>query len=79
MMEHFDSGFALGKKIREQHGQIPTILLSAIGKETGIDFEPKSEEQLERMNADAFLEKGTTADELVLKIRDLLDPETENG
>ena len=79
MMEHFDSGFALGKKIREQHGKIPTILLSAIGQETGIDFEPKSEEQLERMHADAFLDKGVTADELVLKIRELLDPGKENG
>jgi CheY-like chemotaxis protein len=78
MMEHFDSGFALSKKIREGHGQIPTILFSAIGQETGIDFEPKSSEQLERMHADAFLDKGVTADELVLKIRELLDSEIES-
>jgi len=78
MMEHFDSGFALSKKIREQHGQIPTILLSAIGRETGIDFEPKSSEQLGRMHADAFLDKGVTADELVLKIRELLEPDIES-
>jgi len=78
MMEHFDSGFALSKKIREHHGQIPTILLSAIGQETGIDFEPKSSEQLQRMHADAFLDKGVTADELVLKIRELLDSEIES-
>ena len=78
MMEHFDSGFALSKKIRERHGRIPTILLSAIGTETGIDFAPKTEEQLERMHADAFLDKGVTADELVLKIRELLEPGTES-
>jgi CheY-like chemotaxis protein len=72
MMEHFDSGFALSKSIREDHGRIPTILLSAIGQETGIDFEPKSSEQLERMHADAFLDKGVTADELVATIRELL-------
>lgn len=78
MMEHFDSGFALSKKIRDQHGRIPTILFSAIGKETGIDFSPKSEKQLERMHADAFLDKGVAADELILKIRELLDPGTEN-
>jgi CheY-like chemotaxis protein len=75
MMEHFDSGFALSKSIREDHGRIPTILLSAIGRETGIDFEPKSSDQLERMHADAFLDKGVTADELVLKIRELLERE----
>jgi len=72
MMEHFDSGFALSKSIREDHGRIPTILLSAIGQETDIDFEPKSSDQLERMHADAFLDKGVTADMLVLKIRELL-------
>lgn len=78
MMEHFDSGFALSKTIRDQHGRIPTILLSAIGKETGVDFTPKNEEQLERMHADAFLDKGVSIDELVIKIRELLDPDTEN-
>jgi CheY-like chemotaxis protein len=77
MMEHFDSGFALSKKIREHHGRIPTILLSAIGQETGIDFAPNSDEQLERMHADAFLDKGVTADELVRKIRELLDSDIE--
>jgi two-component system OmpR family response regulator len=78
MMEHFDSGFALSKSIREDHGRIPTILLSAIGQETGIDFEPKSSDQLERMHADAFLDKGVTADELVLKIRELLEAGIES-
>jgi CheY-like chemotaxis protein len=78
MMEHFDSGFALSKKIREHHGQIPTILLSAIGQETGINFQQTSEEQLDRMHADAFLDKGVTADELVLKIRELLEPGPES-
>jgi CheY-like chemotaxis protein len=75
MMEHFDSGFALSKSIREEHGRIPTILLSAIGRETAMDFEPKSSEQLDRMHADCFLDKGVTADELVLKIRGLLETE----
>ena len=79
MMEHFDSGFALSKSIRKDHGHIPTILLSAIGQETGIDFEPKSEEQLDRMHADAFLDKGVAANDLVLKIRELLDSEIETG
>jgi CheY-like chemotaxis protein len=79
MMEHFDSGFALSKKIREQHRRIPTILFSAIGRETGIDFVPKSEDQLERMHADAFLDKGTSADELVRKIRELLEADVEAG
>jgi CheY-like chemotaxis protein len=79
MMEHFDSGFALSKSIREDHGRIPTILLSAIGQETGIDFEPKSSEQLERMNADAFFDKGVAADDLVLKIRELLEAGIKTG
>ena len=78
MMEHFDSGFALSKQIRESHGQIRTILLSAIGKETGLDFAPKSEEQLKRMHADAFLDKGVPVDELVLKIQELLDSGTDS-
>jgi len=79
MMEHFDSGFALSKSIREEHGQIPTIFLSAIGQETGIDFEPKSSEQLGRMHAEAFLDKGVTTNKLVLKIRELLEAGIETG
>jgi CheY-like chemotaxis protein len=72
MMEHFDSGFALSKRIREDFGHIPTILFSAIGRETGLDFEPKSDEQKDRMHADAFLDKDATVDELVEKVRELL-------
>ena len=79
MMEHFDSGFALSRSIRERYGRIPTILLSAIGQETGMEFEPKSSQQLERMHADGFLDKGVTADELVLKIQSLLEPDAEAG
>jgi two-component system alkaline phosphatase synthesis response regulator PhoP len=72
MMEHFDSGFALSKRIREDFGHIPTIFFSAIGRETGLDFEPKSDEQRGRLHADAFLDKDATVDELVEKIRELL-------
>jgi len=72
MMEHFDSGFALAKEIRARYGHIPAVFVSAIGHETGIDFVPRSDEQRQRMGADAFLDKGVTPDQLASVIRQLL-------
>jgi two-component system response regulator GlrR len=72
MMEHFDSGFNVSKSIKEKHPDMPVILMTAIGEETGMDFKPKDDSERELMHADAFLDKEASPEELLAKINDIL-------
>jgi CheY-like chemotaxis protein len=72
MMEHFDSGFNASKAIKEKHPDMPIILMTAIGAETGMDFKPKDDSERELMHADAFLDKEASPEELLQKINDIL-------
>jgi CheY-like chemotaxis protein len=71
MMEHFDSGFNVSKDIKEKHPDLPVILMTAIGEETGMDFRPKNDEERELMHADAFLDKSASPENLLEKIEEL--------
>ena len=72
MMEHFDSGFNVSKSIKEKHPDMPIILMTAIGEETGMDFKPKDDSERELMHADAFLDKEASPEELLRKINEIL-------
>ena len=72
MMEHFDSGFNVSKSIKADYPDLPVILMTAIGEETGMDFEPQSEEERDLMHADAFLDKGASPEQLLAKINELI-------
>jgi CheY-like chemotaxis protein len=72
MMEHFDSGFNVSRAIKEKYPELPVILLTAIGEETGLDFAPRSDDERELMHADGFLNKGSDPEELLKKIEKLL-------
>jgi len=71
MMEHFDSGFNVSKDIKEKHPDLPVILMTAIGEETGMDFRPKDDEERELMHSDAFLDKSASPESLLEKIEEL--------
>jgi len=73
MMEHFDSGFNVSRSIKEKYPDLPVILLTAIGEETGLDFEPKDDEERKLMHADGFLNKGSDPEELLRKITALTE------
>lgn len=72
MMEHFDSGFNVSKAIKEKHPDLPIILMTAIGEETGLDFKPKSPEDHSLLHADAFLDKEASPEELLKKIMEFV-------
>lgn len=73
MMEHFDSGFNVSKSIKENRPDLPVILMTAISEETGMDFRPQSDEERRLMNADAFLDKSASPEELLKKIAELTE------
>jgi CheY-like chemotaxis protein len=56
MMESFDAGFTACKKIKEQYPDLPVMLLTSIGAQTGLDFS-SNEEVLKLTGADALLDK----------------------
>lgn len=56
MMESFDAGFAACRKIKEQHADLPVLLVTSIGAQTGLDFS-SSDEVLAATGADALLDK----------------------
>jgi CheY-like chemotaxis protein len=71
MMEHFDSGFNVSKSMKEKYPDLPVILMTAIGEETGLDFKPKSDEERSLMHADAFLDKEASPEDLLAKIEEV--------
>jgi len=71
MMEHFDSGFNVSRAIKERHPDLPVILMTAIGEETGLDFKPRTAEDHGAMHADAFLDKSASPEDLLAKISEL--------
>ncbi|OGF63997.1 MAG: hypothetical protein A2Y62_17450 [Candidatus Fischerbacteria bacterium RBG_13_37_8] len=56
MMEKFDSGFTTSKQIKEKYKNIPVLLLTSIGAQTGLEFS-SNEEVLKFSGADILLDK----------------------
>jgi CheY-like chemotaxis protein len=72
MMEHFDSGFNVSRTIKGSYPDLPIILMTAIGSETGLDFAPKNDEERDLLHADAFLDKSASPGELLQRIREIV-------
>ena len=56
MMEQFDSGFHVSAKIKKKYSDLPVMLLTSIGAQTGLDFS-SNEEVLRIRKADVILDK----------------------
>lgn len=56
MMEHLDSGFKATGKIKEKYADLPIILLTSIGSQTGLEFSD-NEDILKVTGADVLLDK----------------------
>ncbi len=56
MMEHFDSGFKASEKIKKKYADLPVMLLTSIGAQTGLEFSA-SDDVLKLTGADVLLDK----------------------
>ena len=56
MMERFDSGFSVCRKIKETHPDTRVILVTSIGNQTGLEFS-SNDDILKETRADALLDK----------------------
>ncbi len=70
MMERFDSGFSASKKIKDKHRNIPVILLTSIGDQTGLEFS-SNEEILKETGADVLLDKPVSPKVFIEEIEKL--------
>jgi CheY-like chemotaxis protein len=74
MMSDVDSGFALSRTLREdeRYCDIPIIISTSVTSALGLDFRPRSQDDLGTMNVDAYFDKPLDPVALVAKVRELL-------
>jgi len=73
MMEQFDAGFELSKKIKKKYHGLPVMLLTSIGQQTGLDFSSNAE-VLRTTGADTLLDKPVSPEVFIAEIERLTAP-----
>ncbi len=74
MMANLDSGFSLSKQVKEdpRFADIPIIIATAVTSQLGLDFRPRTPEELAAMHVDAYFDKPIPPKALLAKITELL-------
>ena len=70
MMEKFDAGFEVTKKIKKKYPTLPVLLLTSIGLQTGLEFSSNAD-VLAATGADLLLDKPVSPDVFVAAIEKL--------
>ncbi len=70
MMEQFDSGFKASEKIKQKYHDLPVMILTSIGAQTGLEFS-SSQDVLKLTGADALLDKPISPKFLIDEIEKL--------
>jgi len=71
MMEQFDAGFGVCRRIKEKNEKLPIMLLTSIGAQTGLEFS-SNEEVLKLTKADLLLDKPISPQALIDEIEKLM-------
>ena len=72
MMEHPDSGFVLGHRVRRARPGTPVLLVTGVTGETGLEFDAATAEERRWVPADAVLPKPIRYEQLKAEIDRLL-------
>jgi two-component system nitrogen regulation response regulator NtrX len=77
MMEHYDSGFKLGHRLRQDPRleSTPIVMLSGVAAATGHRFDNEARGLKAWSRLDAFLNKPVTASQLLRVIEERLGPQ----
>jgi CheY-like chemotaxis protein len=75
MMEHYDSGFMLSRKIRQDPAMatVPILMLSGVASATGHKFAAETAALKDWIKLDAFLDKPVTGRQLLKVVEEKLD------
>ena len=81
MMNRLDSGFSLSQRIKDdsRFGDIPVVIVTAIGSRRGFDLSPRTAEELAAMHAEAYFEKPLEPEALLAKVEELVERGVEEG
>ena len=81
MMEDLDAGMTLSNRIKghPRYANIPILMLTSISRETGMDFTPRSEEDLRKLKVDDFHSKPIKVKVLQDKVEKLLSRGSSSG
>jgi CheY-like chemotaxis protein len=73
-MEHYDSGFLLGRRIRQDPAMIavPILMLSGVAAATGHKFGAEAAALKDWIKLDAFLDKPVTGRQLLKAVEEKL-------
>lgn len=75
MMNTLDSGFSFSRRLKEdsRFRNIPVVIVTSIGSRRGLDFSPRTPEELAAMDADAYFDKPVASKALLAKVQELLE------
>ena len=75
MMEKLDAGMALSQKIKAHPrlSSTPILMLTSISRDTGMDFTPRTVEDLRKLKVDDFHTKPIKGKTLLEKVEKLLE------
>ncbi|MCX5684019.1 MAG: response regulator [Planctomycetota bacterium] len=74
MMKSLDAWFSFSRRIKEdpQLGGVRVIMVTSVTSSMGLDFRPRSAEDLKAMCADAYFDKPVAPQALLAKVQELL-------
>jgi CheY-like chemotaxis protein len=74
MMDSLDAGFAFSASLKEdpRTAEVPVIISTSVTSQLGLDFRPRSSEDMQKMNVDAYFDKPIDGRVLVAKVAELL-------
>jgi len=74
MMTSIDAGFAFAARLKDdpRTAGVPIIISTSVSSALGLNFRPDTDEDLAKMNVDAYFDKPIDAQALLAKVGDLL-------
>ena len=75
MMTSVDAGFAFSAQLKSdpRTAAVPIIISTSVSSQLGLNFRPETDEDLAKMNVDAYFDKPIDAQALLAKVQELLE------
>jgi CheY-like chemotaxis protein len=75
MMDSLDAGFAFSASLKDdpRTAEVPIIISTSVTSALGLDFRPRSAEDMQKMRVDAYFDKPIDGRALLAKVAELLD------
>lgn len=74
MIEDFDAGFSLCHCFKDQHPNLPVVMVTGVAAETGIQFDASTRKDKSWIKADAVLNKPVRFEQLQREMNRLIKP-----